>query len=118
MEFIINHWAVLIGIVAVVAFAAIQIYKYIKLPTSEQIEKVQQWLLYAVIQAEKALGGGTGQVKLRYVYDMFVGRFPVVAKIISFETFSIMVDEALEKFREMLSSNKKIEAYVSEGEVG
>lgn len=114
MEFIINHWAVLIGIVAVVAFAAIQIYKYIKLPTSEQIEKVQQWLLYAVIQAEKALGGGTGQVKLRYVYDMFVVRFPLVAPVLTFERFSQMVDVALNKMHELLANNVKIEEYIQQ----
>lgn len=118
IEFIVNNWQLLVVAVAVIAVAAYAVYAFVKAPRTEQIKKVQEWLLWAVTEAERTFGGGTGQIKLRYVYDMFVGRFPVVAKIISFETFSIMVDEALEKFREMLSSNKKIEAYVSEGEVG
>lgn len=118
MEWIANYWPLLVALVAVLAVAIFAIYKFAKQPRPQQLAKVREWLLYAVTAAQKQFGSGTGQIKLRYVYDMFVGRFPVVARIISFETFSIMVDEALEKFREMLSSNKKIEAYVSEGEVG
>ena len=63
-------------------------------------------------QAEKELGGGTGQIKLRYVYDMFVTKFPVVSNFVTFETFSYMVDEALIKMRHLLETNEKIEAYV------
>ena len=61
-----------------------------------------------VTEAEKELGSGTGQLKLRYVYDLFLQRFPAVAKRISFETFSYWVDRALIDMREMLSKNKAI----------
>ncbi|MFR6482019.1 MAG: hypothetical protein ACLUPD_10785 [Anaerotignum faecicola] len=47
---------------------------------AEQREKVKEWLLLAVTEAEKELGSGTGQLKLRYVYDLFLRRFPAVAK--------------------------------------
>ena len=57
------------------------------MPTNEQLKKVKEWLLWAVAEAEKELGSGTGQLKLRYVYDMFIVKFPSLAKIISFETF-------------------------------
>ena len=75
------------------------------------------WLLYAVTKAEKELGGGTGQIKLRYVYDMFVARFTWLARVISFEAFSMMVDEALERMKKMLESNKAMQTLVS-GEAG
>ena len=74
-------------------------------------------LLYAVTKAEKELGGGTGQIKLRYVYDMFVARFAWLARVISFEAFSMMVDEALERMKKMLESNKAMQTLVS-GEAG
>jgi hypothetical protein len=35
-----------------------------------------------------------------------------LAKFVSFESFSILVDEALEKFRELLKTNKNISEYV------
>ena len=63
-------------------------------------------------EAEKELGSGTGQLKLRQVYDLFVQRFPAVAAVISFDTFSGWVDEALEQMREMLAKNEQVAAYV------
>ena len=50
--------------------------------------KIAEWLTYAVSEAEKQLGGGTGQLKLRLVYDWFVEKFPVVSSIIPFTVFS------------------------------
>ena len=81
---------------------------------------MREWLLYAVTKAEKELGGGTGQIKLRYVYDMFVARFAWLARVISFEAFSMMVDEALERMKKMLESNKAMQDFVNSGagEVG
>lgn len=74
-------------------------------------------ITHAVTKAEKELGGGTGQIKLRYVYDMFVARFAWLARVISFEAFSMMVDEALERMKKMLESNKAMQTLVS-GEAG
>ena len=112
MKFIIDNWyIVFIGsIFAVLAIKAI--YTYINYPSEKKLSKVREWLLYAVTEAEKELGGGTGQIKLRYVYDMFLAKFPYLAKVVSFDSFSKLVDEALEKFRELLKSNKKITEYV------
>ena len=85
------------------------------MPTNEQLKKVKEWLLWAVAEAEKELGSGTGQLKLRYVYDMFIVKFPSLAKIISFETFSYMVDEVLDEFKKLLNKNDKMKKYI-EGE--
>lgn len=116
MNFIINNWSLLIAVVAVIAVAAGFIIKFKNLPTQAQIQKLKEWLLWAVTEAEKQLGGGTGRIKLRYVYDMFVTRFPSLAKIISFDYFSMLVDEALEEFRKLLSTNEKINQYVNSTE--
>lgn len=50
--------------------------------------------------------------KLRQVYDLFVTRFPWLAKMISFDMFSGLVDEALEEMRSMLDSNQAVKAFV------
>ena len=113
INFLAQNWYLLIIAVAVIAVAAYFVTVFIKMPRSEQLSKIQEWMLWAVAQAEKALGSGTGQLKLRYVYDMFVARFPATAKLISFEAFSLLVDNALQKFNNMLSSNKKVEMYVN-----
>lgn len=114
-DFLINYWWTLVIAVAVIAVAAYSVYAFVKRPTTDQINKVKEWLLYAVTEAEKELGGGTGQIKLRYVYDMFLSKFSFLTKVISFELFSKLVDEVLEKFRTMLDTNAKLKDYVESG---
>lgn len=117
MEFIANNWYILVAAVAAVAVVIWFICKFFKLPRESQIAKVKEWLLFAVTQAEKEFGSGTGQLKLRYVYDMFVTKFPYLVQFISFETFSEWVDNVLEKFKEMFKTNTAIKQYVEAGEV-
>ena len=115
MEFILENWPIIVAVIAVVAVAAVAVARFVGLPTESQLAKVREWLLWAVTEAEKDLGGGTGKLKLRQVYDLFVTRFPWLAKLVSFELFSDMVDDALEEMREMLDTNQAVKAFV-EGE--
>lgn len=115
MEFILENWPIIVAVIAVVAVAAVAVARFVGLPTEAQLSKVREWLLWAVTEAEKDLGGGTGKLKLRQVYDLFVTRFPWLAKLVSFELFSDMVDDALEEMREMLDTNQAVKAFV-EGE--
>lgn len=112
MNFIMENWFVIVAFAAVAAAGGYAVYSFAKMPTDKQLEKAREWLLYAVTKAEKELGGGTGQIKLRYVYDMFVARFTWLAQVISFEAFSMMVDEALEKMKGMLKGNKALQQFV------
>ena len=113
METLINNWYIIVGFFAVGMAAGVAVYCFIKKPTEEQLDNVREWLLGAVTDAEKELGGGTGQLKLRQVYDRFVVRFPWLAKIVSFDTFAELVDEALEKMRAMLAQNEAVQEYVA-----
>jgi hypothetical protein len=87
----------------------------------KQLMKVKEWLLFAVIQAEKELGNNTGQLKLRMVYGQFIDKFKMLSLLITFEEFSKAVDESLESMRSMLESNqavkKLIEGDKSSGEI-
>lgn len=114
MEFITEYWYLILIAIAAAVVLAYLIYRFFKLPRESQIAKVKEWLLFAVTQAEKELGGGTGQLKLRYVYDMFVSKFPYLVRFVSFELFSRLVDDVLVKFREILSNNKAVQEYVGE----
>ena len=103
-------------ITLLLALAAAAAARFLEMPSAEQREKVKEWLLWAVTEAEKELGSGTGQLKLRQVYDLFLQRFPAIAKRISFATFSYWVDKALIDMREMLNKNKTIYQMVKAGE--
>lgn len=112
MMWIINNIDIIVGIVALIVALGVAIYNFIKLGKEQQLTKVKEWLLFAVVQAEKELGGGTGQVKLRYVYDMFVSKFKFIQFLVSFDEFSEMVDDSLDIMRGMLSTNNKVKEYV------
>ena len=85
---------------------------FVKLPKEKQIANIKEWLKFAVIEAEKELGSGTGQLKLRMVYDMAVKQFPFIVQLIPFDTFSKWVDEALDWMRGQLAENKAAQSYV------
>lgn len=109
-HFIQEYWYLIIALIAVVSVVSIKAYIWFKTPGEEQKEKIRQWLIYAVAEAEKKLGSGTGQLKLRYVYNMFIAKFPTVALFIDFEDFSQMVDKALEELQELIRTNVNIQA--------
>lgn len=76
-----------------------------------QRQKIQEWLKYAVTEAEKMLGGGTGQLKLRMVYDWFCDKFRFISAIMPFRVFSAWVDTAL-KTLDIWLTNSKVVSYV------
>jgi hypothetical protein len=114
MNWIIENWYLIIALMAVLAAAGLSLFLFLRKPTESQIESVKEWLLYAVTEAEKALGSGTGQLKLRYVYDKFIDKFPYVSETVPFDDFSEYVDEALGKMRYLINTNKSVKEYVKE----
>lgn len=70
--------------------------------------KCLEWLKIAVARAEEELGTGTGQLKLRQVYDWFLAKFPKFSVIVPFPIFSQWVDLALKWLRLQLENNKNI----------
>ena len=113
MKWLVDNWSLLVVILAVIVVATVYVKKFCNMPSQEQQKKVKEWLLYAVIQAEKEFQGGTGKIKLRYVYDLFVSKFPSLSTMISFETFSLWVDMALEEMRHLIETNEAVSAYIS-----
>lgn len=79
-----------------------------------QPKKIKEWLIWAVSQVEKELGSGTGQIKLRKVYDMFITKYRFISIFIPFNIFSNLVDSALDIMREMIETNQKVEHYIIE----
>ena len=114
MSQIIENWYVIVALLVAATVVVYTIYRFIGLPTKKQKEKVNEWLIWACIEAEKSLQSGTGQLKLRKVYDAFVAvpSFSWVSKIISFETFSDWVTVSLERAKLMLVSNPDLANYV------
>ena len=102
---------IIMGVILAVVVVAGSIY----------VNGFKNWLVWAVSEAEAVFGSKTGKLKLRYVYDMAVERFPMIAKFVPFTLFGKMVDTALDVMREMIENNKDIADvivdYLTEGNV-
>ena len=114
MSWLIDNWYVIVLILAVIALGVMYVRKFYGMPNDEQVKKIKEWLLYAVILAEKEFQGGTGILKLHYVWDLFIEKYPSVARVITFEMFSMWVDEVLEQMKHILDTNLNIASYVEE----
>ena len=101
-----------IAFLAITGISGLAIFLF-NLDKNKRIEVLKEWLLLAVVQAEKELGGGTGQVKLRYVYNLFIEKFTWLSRILSFDVFSMLVDESLDKMRAMLKTNEDLQRYIT-----
>lgn len=93
-----DNMHIVIGVIATVIIVAGGIY----------VNGFKNWLVWAVSEAEAIFGSKTGKLKLRYVYDLAVERFPIVAKIMPFTMFGNLVDSALDVMRDMIENNKDI----------
>ena len=89
---------IIIGVVLAIVIIAGGIY----------VNGFKNWLVWAVSEAEALFGSKTGQLKLRYVYNMAVECFPTIAKFVPFAVFSNLVDSALAVMRDMIKNNKNI----------
>lgn len=90
-------------------FAALTVVAVVMLIVAVKVfgeQKVRNWLVWAVGKAEQEFGSGTGQLKLRSVYNQFIARFPKLSTFITFRRFSALVDEALNILSDMLKNGK------------
>jgi len=102
---------VILGLIILAVLVGIMGYNFGKQDKETKIANIKQWLKFAVVEAEKALGSGTGQLKLRYVYDLAVKQFPWIVTLVTFEIFSGWVDEALDWMKDQLKQNAAIDEY-------
>lgn len=107
-----DNWYMIIALTCVMALIITTVINWLKLPTAQKIKDVKQWLCFAVSEAEKKLKSGTGQLKLRTVYDMFLERFPELKIYITFDRFSLWVKEALEWMKKELETNPAFKEYI------
>ena len=113
MEWLVENWSLVVLALCVMWGCHMTYKKYYGMPKGDKLQAIKEWLLYAVIEAEKEFGSGTGKLKLRHVYDAFLTKFPWAAKIVPFDLFSLWVDEVLIDMRKLLESNEVLKNYVS-----
>lgn len=114
MEWLIENWFLIVALLSCGVVGICFVFHFLGMPTEKQKKKVREWLVWACIEAERALQSGIGQLKLREVWNLFcaVPAFTWVARVISFEEFSDWVSDALYEAKQMLISNKTLAEYV------
>ena len=110
MEFIVENWYVIVTGIVFIVGGVMAVLRWRNLSTDKKYEQIRGWLLQAV------LGAGTGKLKLSSVYDKFCERFPWLAKVLPFETFSKYVDDALSEMKDVLKQNSAIASIVEPNE--
>ena len=100
----------------IIFIAVLVVLLIVGIVLAANVSAFKNWLVYAVTEAEAKFGGKTGKLKLRYVYDLAVEAFPVLAKTLPFSFFSWAVDSALLIMRGMLEDNKQIADIVNKKE--
>lgn len=113
MKWLIENWYLIVIAIVVAVFVVDRVLSWVKTDQTTKIDNVKEWLKFAVLEAEKNLGQKTGAVKLRMVYDMAVNKFPWIVDLVTFDMFSLWVDEALDWMKDQLDKNKAINDYVN-----
>lgn len=107
-----NYGVILLALVLVVA-AALFVIWFIKLPATEKESKIRSWLKWAVIEAEKELGRGTGQAKLVYAWNLFTkSKFGWMTAFITYSMFENWINSALKWLNVQLDTNENLFKYI------
>lgn len=102
---------ILISVAFLIGFILLG-YQLLTMPSERRKQMILDWLLQAVIYAEKEFGSKTGALKFSKVYDMYLKQFPFISKFVPREVFIELVGLALKEMNRMLSSNAKVIEYV------
>jgi hypothetical protein len=108
VEFISNKWASILVII-ITLIILVLLYKY------NRKDLVRKIILSLVVQAEKALGSGTGELKYAYVIDKFYSNLPGILKLLyTPKEIDIYIAEGVSKLKKILSDGVSLSSYDDE----
>lgn len=125
MQWLIDNWTLIASLLAAIALASLKVRNYLRLSAEEQekaeeaakarlTQAVADWLLRAVTEAEKELGGGTGKLKIRAVYERAIEVFgPELTQVLTLEQLDALAQKPLDEMRKLLESNGAAAHYVN-----
>ena len=112
MEWMAQNWFNVVGLLIIAVGAIFYGKKYMEKDKEQKISAIKEWLKYAVTVTEKALGEKTGKLKLQMIWSMATAQFPFITKLLTFEQFSDLVDDALAWMKTQLETNPNIRAAI------
>lgn len=108
VSFILDYWFIALALICAGIVIGASLYKFLKLPTEEQVIVIKDFIYDLVLAAEKELGGSTGQAKFAKVITWFYSKCPVDIRRLFPETVIMeYVEEAVERMKEYFKNNPK-----------
>ena len=106
--FIANHWVSIVIVIAAIVILAI-LYK---MGHTEIVKKI---VLSLVVQAEKALGSGTGELKYVMVIKAIYNELPkIITLLYTPKELDKMIEDGVSKLKEMLAEGITLDGYDEE----
>lgn len=112
LNFVVHNFLPIVAIIGAIVLVVLKTIDFVKKPTDVQIKDLQEWLKGQVAEAEKELGSGTGELKLRIVYNAAIAKFPWVATYLTFDQFNNLVKIALDWMQKQMDENIAIKDYI------
>ena len=108
IQFIQNNYiSIIVTIIFVVSL--LLLYK------NNKKDIVKQILLSLVVQAEKALGSGTGELKYAWVVDNFYDKIPGIIKLLfTKKEIDTMIEDGVQRLKDILASGATLNSYDDE----
>lgn len=108
IQFIQNNYiSIIVTIIFVVSL--LLLYK------NNKKDIVKQILLSLVVQAEKALGSGTGELKYAWVVDNFYDKIPGIIKLLfTKKEIDTMIEDGVQRLKDILASGVTLNSYDDE----
>lgn len=108
LEFLRLYW---LDMLIVLVFVGILLYLY-KLGKRDMVKKI---VLSLVVQAEKALGTGTGELKYAMVVERVYAVLPAILRfLITKKELDKLIEEAVQYMKKYLSEGRNLLGYEDE----
>ena len=102
MTVLLGNWELILFIILLVVVGIFKVNSFLKNPSAKRQELILTWLVQAVTVAENKFGSKTGQIKLSYVYHLFLEKYGFLGMFVSQEIFEKLVNKAIVIMEETL----------------
>lgn len=100
------------GSIAVVVIVLVALFTLLKLGYTDTVREI---VLSLVVQAEKSLGSGTGELKYAFVIDRLYDKLPTIIRLLySKKEIDNMIEEAVIKLKGLLDGGVSLSGYDDE----
>jgi len=107
INWLITYWPTILVIIVLAVWIVYKIKNFYKLPNSERVKRIKEWLLYWVTEAIKKYDVGEMDLAIAEIYGLFCDKFPIIKTLIPLDVVHQWIEQAFEKFQGILTAEGK-----------